>query len=114
MQYRDYILTDLGFFDPETGEHRNSIEGLDNQTPGQLFRHAGIEGQPSNALRIIDIPGESPKTKCLGLIADDATPDAGGTEIAAADVPALLVAEYGWPEGTALGEDGMPVWPATL
>jgi hypothetical protein len=106
MQYAEYTLTDLGHADAE-GNHLDSIEGRDNQT--QPFHHLGYAGYPDGRLMAMDAPGPS-KTKTLGVFADGVTLPAGGTEILAADVVDLLVADYGWPVGTQL-VDGLPVAP---
>jgi hypothetical protein len=36
---------------------------------------------------------------------------AEGDAVAEDDVAALLMASYGWPAGTTMGEDGLAVWP---
>ena len=44
MRYATCPLVNLGWHDPETGQKRDSIAGLDNKSPGQLFEHAGYDG----------------------------------------------------------------------
>lgn len=111
MQYAEYILTDHGFYvHAQVGP--GEIWGLDNRVEDgddQRFEHLGVDGHPEGALMVIDVPGLV-KTKTLALYPDGATLPEGGTEILAADVLPLLLAEYGWPEGTTL-VDGIPYEP---
>ena len=108
MQYAEYPLADRGFVDG-AGNPLSSIIGRDNTT--QPFRHLGYAGYPAGALWCIDAPGDI-KTKTLAIFDDGVTMPEGGTEIPAAAVVALLVAEYGWPVGTTLDANGMPQAPA--
>lgn len=115
MRYVEYLLVDRGFFVTALGGV-GEVWGLDNRVTDeegfeddQTFRHLGVDGYPDGRLFSVDRPGQA-KTKCLAFFADDAEPPQGGTEILAADVVALLVAEYGWPVGTTM-VDGMPVAP---
>ena len=111
MNYAEYPLMDRGFHVEALGGP-GDIEGLTNMVvdgDDQRFWHLGIEGYPQGALCCLDAPGQV-KTKTLAIFEDGAELPEGGTEIAAADVVALLVSEYGWPEGTQL-VDGVPVAP---
>lgn len=110
MNYVAYQLTDLGYATMD-GTPLPDIWGLDNRVEDDIdlrFQHLGYDGYPEGARCCIDAPD---KTRTLAVIADEVTPPDGGTEVAAADVPALLMAEFGWPEGTTLDGDGMPVAP---
>jgi len=107
MQYAEYALTDKGYL-VETLGGPGEIFGLDNRVvdedgfeDDQRFLHLGVEGYPAGALVCYDAPG-SVKTKTLAIFEDGVTLPEGGTDIPAADVVALLVAEYGWPEGATL------------
>ncbi|MBU1040285.1 MAG: hypothetical protein KKF77_04205 [Proteobacteria bacterium] len=106
MQYTEFDLTDLGYVDGE-GKPLASIAGRDNQT--DPFRHLGYEGYPAAAVRCIDVPGDI-KTKTLAILPDGEPLPEDGTVVLVDDVVDLLVAEYGWPEGTTLAE-GIPVEP---
>ncbi|MBU1040038.1 MAG: hypothetical protein KKF77_02930 [Proteobacteria bacterium] len=106
MRYIECGLTDRGFVDGED-KALVSIEGRDNTT--QPFRHLGYDGYPESRLMAIDVPGDV-KTKTLVIMPDGAELPQGSTEIPAADVVDLLVAEYAWPEGARL-VDGIPTWP---
>lgn len=111
MQFAEYPLIDHGFYVEALGGP-GEIWGLDNMLTDdddQRFRHLGVSGAPEGALRCIDAPGLT-KTKTLAIFEDGAPLPAGGTEIPAADVVALLEAEYGWPTGSRL-VDGMPMGP---
>lgn len=116
MKFAEYPLTDHGFYVEALGGP-GEIWGLDNMRTtdedgfedDQRFRHLGVSGAPEGALRCIDAPRLT-KTKTLAIFEDGAELPQGGTEIAAADVVALLEAEYGWPEGSRL-VDGMPTGP---
>jgi len=111
MQYAEYPLTDHGFF-VHALVGPGEIWGLDNRVEDdddQRFHHLGVDGHPSGAVMVIDVPGLL-KTKTLALFPDGATLPEGGTEIPAAAVVDLLVAEYGWPVGTTL-VDGIPYEP---
>ncbi len=104
MQYIECVLTDLGFVDGE-GLALASIEGLDNLT--EPFRHLGYAGYPDGALMCID---RADRAATLAILPDGAELPEGGTEIQAADVVDLLLADYGWPVGTTLVA-GVPVAP---
>jgi hypothetical protein len=106
MKYSEFDLTDLGYVDGE-GAPLASIAGRDNAV--EPFRHRGYVGYPDGRIAAYD---RADKRACLAVFAAGAEPPAGGTEIAAADVPALLIASYGWPAGTTLGQDGLPAAPA--
>jgi hypothetical protein len=106
MRYAEYFLIDLGYVDGN-GEPLASIEGRDNAV--EPFRHLGYVGYPDGRIAAYD---RADKSACLAVFAAGAATSAGGTEIAAADVAALLIASYGWPMGTTLGEDGLPAAPA--
>jgi hypothetical protein len=106
MQYAEYALTDLGYVDGE-GAPLASIDGRDNAVAP--FRHLGYVGYPDGRIAAYD---RADKSVCLAVFATGETLPAGGTEIVAADVPALLIARYGWPTGTTLGQDGLPAAPA--
>ena len=105
MRYAEYALTDLGYRLVETGLPLPEIWGLDN-IDDQRFEHVGVAGYPPSALMCLDRPDRS---TTLAIFDGAALPE-GVTEILAVDVVALLVAEYGWPEGTTL-VDGLPVRP---
>lgn len=102
MQYAIYALIDHGYVNADTGEVLESIAGLDNQTV--RIAHQGMTGYPSTGTILAD-------NGAACLAAFDGDPDDGGTAVAEADVPVLLVADYGWPEGTEMGADGLPVAP---
>ncbi|MHC1701813.1 MAG: hypothetical protein AB9900_12730 [Humidesulfovibrio sp.] len=104
MQYVECALTDLGFVDGE-GLALSSIEGLDNTT--HPFRHLGFTGYPDGALMCID---RADRAATLAILPDGAEMPEDGTELLAAEVVDLLLADYGWPEGTTL-VDGLPVGP---
>jgi hypothetical protein len=111
MQYAEYILTEQGYYVVAL-DGPGEIWGLDNmltEEDDQRFYPLPVQGYPSGALLCIDAPGPK-RTKTLAVFADGVTLPAGGTEIPAADVVELLVADYGWPEGTSL-VDGVPVGP---
>ncbi len=103
MRYVECGLADLGFVD-SAGSPIIDISGRDNVT--EPFRHLGY-GYPDNALMCID---RADRAATLAILPDGASLPSGGTEVDAADVVGLLLAEYGWPEGTAL-VDGLPVAP---
>lgn len=112
MRYREYVLTDRGYYVAAL-EGPGEIWGLDNMVvdgDDQRFHHLAYSGYPDGGLMAIDRPD---KSRCLAVFPDGATLPAGGMEILAADVVALLVADYGWPESTTL-VDGLPVWPREL
>lgn len=116
MKYAKYSLTDLGFYVVAISGP-GEIFGLDNRLvdddgfeDDQRFRHLGTVGYPGGALCCLDALGQGKTMKTLAVFADGAELPEGGTEILAADVVDLLVAEYGWPEGTTL-MDGLPVAP---
>jgi hypothetical protein len=104
MEYAEYALIDRGYVD-EKGNPLASIEGRDNQT--EPFRHLGLAGYPAGRIMCFDAPGQH---KTLAVFADGVSLPEGGTEIQATGVVVLLVADYGWPEGTQL-VDGVPVAP---
>jgi hypothetical protein len=116
MRYIEYKLTDRGYHVAAL-DGPGEIFGLDNRIvdddgfeDDQRFWHLGIDGYPQGALCCLDAPGQM-KTKTLAIFADGVTPPTGGTEILVANLVVLLVAEYGWPEGSRL-VDGMPTGPA--
>jgi len=106
MQYAEFALTDLGYVDGE-GAPLASIEGRDNAV--EPFCHRGYVGYPDGRIAAYD---RADKSACLAVFAAGETLPAGGTEIAPADVVTLLESDYGWPQGTTLGQDGLPAAPA--
>ncbi len=111
MRYIECALTDLGYH-VFAIDGPGEIWGLDNiadEFGDRRFEALPATGYPANALMCIDAPGDI-KTKTMAILPDGAEPPEGGTEIAAADVVDLLLAEYGWPEGTTLVA-GVPVAP---
>lgn len=109
MRYYEHPLTDLGYHVAALAGP-GEIWGLDNMVvdgDDQRFWHLGYSGYPAGAVCYIDTPD---KYKALAVTPDGASLPESSTEIPAADVVDLLVAEYGWPEGTRL-VDGMPTWP---
>lgn len=115
MRYAEYGVTDNGYYVHAIGGP-GEIWGLDNRIEDdddQRFEHIPPSGYPAGAVAIIDMEG-GPRTRCLAIFEDGTEPPAGGAEIAAADVPALLVADYGWPAGTVLDAGGMPARPRAL
>jgi hypothetical protein len=107
MQWVEYPLTDMGYADADTGEPLETIDGLDNRSAGQRFVHRGYT-YPAGATACLD---STDRASVLAVYLDDATPPEGGDAVAPEDVPALLVTDYGWPEGTSLGAGGLPVVP---
>jgi len=118
MIYAEYDIIDLGYAlvsgdvaplgeiwglsnrvinDPETGEVYD-----------ERFVHQGYEGYPAGAAWLTEQRNGADQPVRV-LAAFDSEPDAGGTPVPAEGVPALLMADYGWPDGTTLGEDGLPV-----
>ena len=115
MRYGEYPLIDQGFHVNALGGP-GEIYGLDNRVvdddgyeDDQRFWHIPVEGYPEGALCCYEVPGQV-KTKTLAIFEYGVQLPEGGTEIAAADVVALLEAEYGWPAGSRL-VDGMPMGP---
>ncbi len=103
MKYAQYTLTDLGYRAPVAGiDPLPEIWGLSNRDE-ERFEHKGFAGYPATHVWMTEHGGRV-------LAAFEGEPDAGGTEIAAADVVALLEAEYGWPQGSRL-VDGIPTGP---
>ena len=105
MRYLECDLMDRGYVDVQ-GALLQSIDGLTN-VGDESFRHLGYSGYPANALAQWERPD---KSRCVAVFADGEELPEGGTEIAAADMVALLVADYGWPAGSRL-VDGMPMGP---
>jgi len=103
MKYAQYTLTDLGYRAPVAGiDPLPEIWGLSNKDE-ERFEHKGFAGYPTTHVWMAEHGGRV-------LAAFEAEPDAGGTPVPAEDVPALLMADYGWPEGSRL-VDGIPTWP---
>jgi hypothetical protein len=102
MIYAQYTLTDLGYRAPLAGiDPLPEIWGLSNRDE-EVFEHKGYQGYPDSHVWMAEHEGRV-------LAAFDGELDAGGTPVPAEDVPALLIADYGWPAGTTLGADGLPV-----
>jgi len=118
MIYADYDIIDLGYAlvsgdvaplgeiwglsnrlitDPETGEVYD-----------ERFVHQGYAGYPVGARWLTELRNGADQP-VRALAAFDDAPAPGGTPVPAEDVPALLTADYGWPAGTALGADGLPM-----
>lgn len=114
MGYYECTLTDLGYENPHNNEAITDISGLDNrcacaEDPGhgcQCFKHRGVIGWPDVATAFCDeITGVS-------VICIAETAPAGAVEMTEEQFLAKLMADYGWPEGTAMGADGRPHGPA--
>ena len=102
MIYTQYTLTDLGYRAPVAGiDPLPEIWGLSNRDE-ERFEHKGFQGYPQTHAWMAEHDGRV-------LAAFEAEQDAGGVPVPAEDVPSLLMADYGWPAGTALGADGLPV-----
>jgi hypothetical protein len=115
LHYVEYQLTDHGFHVAAL-DGPGEIYGLDNRVvdddgyeDDQRFWHIPVEGYPDGALCCLDAPGLK-KTKTLAIFEDGTELPQGGTEIPAAEVVALLEADYGWPAGSRL-VGGMPMGP---
>ncbi len=102
----EYEIEDKGFFAPSVPgvNPLPEISGLSNQGDEQFF-HKGFSGYPTKHTWMAELSG----IKVLALFDDE--PDEGGVEIAEADVLAKLKADYGFPQETAMGHDGLPVVP---
>lgn len=114
MIYVECPLVDNGFY-VYAIEGPGEIWGLDNindEYGDRRFAALPPTGYPEGAVMCLDAPldKQGRKTKTLAILPDGAALPEGGTEILAVDVVAMLVSEYGWPEGTTLVE-GLPVAP---
>lgn len=115
LRYIEYTLADNGFYVAALGGV-GEIWGLDNRLvdedgfeDDQRFWHLGKTPDLSTATVCYETPDQA---KALAIYPDGAQTPEGGTEIAAADVPTLLMsAAYGWPVGTTLDAAGMPQRP---
>lgn len=104
MSCFEYLLTDMEYFAPDAGiDPLPEIWGLSN-VGDEKFEHKGITGYPITHSWMIEKGG-----KVLALF--EGSPDEGGTEIPEAEVVAKLIADYGFPQGTTMGADGLPVVP---
>lgn len=104
MPYSEYVLTDVGYRAPVAGiDPLPEIWGLSN-TDEEAFEHSGTTGYPTTHSWIFERDG-----KALAMF--DGSPDEGGVEIADADVLVKLIADYGFPPETVVGDDGLPVVP---
>lgn len=111
MRYVAFPITDLGYATPD-GTPLPNIWGLDNLDQDGIdlrFIHLGYVGYPTGARCCIDAPD---KSKTLAVFEDGADIPASGSEVAASDLPAWLMTELGWPVGTTMGSDGLPLAPA--
>jgi len=117
MQYAEFTITDSGYSlvsgdvnplgeiwglsntmgtDPDTGEEYD-----------ERFAHNGYEGYPDGAAWLVEQRNDIGPVKVLAAFDGDA-PD-GGTTVAEEDVAALLISDYGWPEGVTLQGAALPV-----
>lgn len=84
--------------DPDTGEQYD-----------ERFTHLGYTGYPEGAAWLVEQRDGTGPVKCLAAF-EGAAP-AGGTAVAEEDVVALLISDYGWPEGVTLRGAALPVAP---
>lgn len=106
--YSESNLTDLGWECPHTGTAIPCIDGMDNTSPGQCFRHRGVVGYPDGPIAFQDeVPGVSVITITEIL-------PSGAAALTEEQFLARLASGYGWPEGTYMGEDGRPHGPAKV
>lgn len=120
MNYGEYIITDnrFGLVSGDVsplGEiwGLSNMKGVDPDTGedyDERFIHLGYTGYPDGAAWIVERRDESGQPVQV-LAAFDGTAPAGGTAVAEEDVPALLVSDYGWPEGVVLQGAALPVVP---
>ena len=91
-------LTNTIKIDPDTGE-----------VSDERFTHLGHVGYPEGAAWLVEQRDASGPVKCLAAF--DGPAPAGGTAVAEEDVVALLISDYGWPEGVTLQGTALPMVP---
>jgi hypothetical protein len=117
MQYKRVPLADKGYSMVDGNVSLEGVSGLKNKViiedefeDDQRFYHRGYEGFPDTSDCTVHMMIMRTEAPFSGLyIFEGNIP--GGTEIAEADVLAALIAEFGFPAGTTLGADGLPVVP---
>ncbi|MGE4292484.1 MAG: hypothetical protein AB7E32_09770 [Desulfovibrio sp.] len=85
---------------------------LDNG-PGEEFTHLGYDYPDLSGatVRLAVEADDGPTTDKRLLVAYEGAELTEGEAVSAGNVPALLIADYGWPDGTTLGADGLPAAP---
>lgn len=103
MEYREYSLIDRGYRVENVPAPipSRSLTGLKNKS-GSRFSHQGYAYPVGKYVIISEVPGKKVLVRGAGL--------EGGRVVPEKDVPALLMADYGWPDGTTM-KDGLPVRP---
>ena len=113
MKHRKITIANLGYASSDTessGVNSVEIQGLDN-TEGKKFTHVGYD-YPAELDSItvhMRIEKGDPTGDLIAFVAYE-----GETLVIGEDVPdpvAVLIADFGWAEGTFLNGNGLPEVP---
>lgn len=115
MQYRIITVPNLGYASPDVANPDITpveIWGLDNRDD-QRFQHLGYAWPDLSGVTVHRTceRGGPVEDKTILVAYEGAL--AIGVDVPVADVVPLLIADYGWPEGTTL-VDGLPVAPGLV
>ncbi|MGE4293335.1 MAG: hypothetical protein AB7E32_14135 [Desulfovibrio sp.] len=118
MLYRLLTVPNRGYAHPDAENPTiNPVEiALLDNGPDEEFVHLGYDypNLDGVTVRLAVEADDGPTTDKRLLLAYQGEELTDGEAVEAVDVVDLLVTNFGWPTGTALGEDGMPVAPGAV